>query len=79
MSKSKVVRYILLGAATSMAAASAIRRLSAACGLVLLTQVLSRTIWVTIVTMSTQPATITLSTDSQSAVSPSILPISATY
>ena len=52
---------ISFGAASSMAAA---------CGLALLTQVLSRTTWVTVVAMSTQPATITVSTVFQSAVSP---------
>ena len=62
-------RYILLGAATSVAAASTIRRLSATCGLVLLTQVLARTTCITIVAMSTQPTAITVSTGFQSAVS----------
>ena len=69
MSKSKVVRYILLGAATSLAAASTFRRLTAPCGLVLLTQVLTHTTYFTIVAMSAQPTTATVSTDIQSAVS----------
>ena len=68
-------RYILLGAATSMAAASSIRRLTASCGLVLLTQVLTRTTWITIVAVSAQPASITVGTDFQSAVSPNIFHI----
>ena len=63
-------QFILLGAATSMAAASTIRRLTAPCGLVLLTQVLTRTACITIVAMSTQPTTLTVSTVFQSAVSP---------
>ena len=54
------LHYILLGAATSMAAASAIRRLTDTCGLVLLTQILSRTTWITIVALSPQPATVTV-------------------
>ena len=69
----KRVHFTLLGAAASVAAASAVRRLAAACGLALLTQVLSRTTWVTVVAMSTQPATITVSTVFQSAVSPDTL------
>ena len=64
------LRCILLGAATSLAAASSIRRLTATCGLVLLTQVLARTACIMIVAMSTQPTTLTVSPDSQSAVSP---------
>ena len=66
-------QFILLGAATSMVAASAIRRLSASCGLVLLTQVLTRTTWGTIVAMSSQPTTITVRAGFQSAVSPNTL------
>ena len=62
--------YLLLGAATSLAAASALRRLTATCGLVLHTQVLSRTTCITLVAMSTQPTTHTVSTDFQSAASP---------
>ena len=68
----KLIHYTLLGAATSMAVASTVRRLPATCGLVLLTQVLSRTAWVTIVAMSTQPTTITVRTGFQSAVSSGI-------
>lgn len=63
------LRFILLGAATSMAAVSAIRRLSATCGLVLLTQVLAHTTCITTVAMSSQPNTITVTSDFQSAVS----------
>ena len=66
----RIIHYIYLGAATSMAAASAVSRLSATCGLVLLTQVLTRTAWVTVIAVSAQPTTVTVSTDSQSAVSP---------
>ena len=55
-----------------MATASAIRRLTATCGLALHVQVLSRTAWVTIVAMSTQPTTITVRTGFQSAVSSGI-------
>ena len=65
----KPIRFILLGAASSLAAASAIRHLAATCGLVLLTQVLSRTTRITIVAVSTQPATVTVSAEFQSAVS----------
>ena len=65
----KLIHYTLLGAATSVAAASTVRRLTASCGLVLLTQVLSRTTRITIVAVSTQPATVTVSADFQSAVS----------
>ena len=54
-----------------MAAASALRRLTATCGLVLLTQVLTRTTWFTVVVMSSQPTTVTVRTVFQSAVSPS--------
>ena len=64
------LRFTLLGAATSMAADSTIRRLSATCGLVLLPQAFSRASCLTIVAMSTQPATLTVRTDIQSAVSP---------
>ena len=66
----KRVHFILLGAATSVAAASTLRRLAATCGLVLLTQVRTRTACITIVAMSTQPTTVTVSTDFQSAGSP---------
>ena len=66
----KLIHYTLLGAATSMAVASTVRRLPATCGLVLLTQVLTRTTWITIVAVSTQPTTLSVSTDFQSAVSP---------
>ena len=69
------LHFILLGAATSMAAASTVRRLAASCGLVLLTQVLTRTTWITIVAVSAQPTTITVSTDFQSAASPDIFHI----
>ena len=62
--------YLLLGAATSMVAASTFRRLSASCGLVLLSQILSHTTWFTVVVMSAQPTTVPVSTASQSAVSP---------
>ena len=58
-----------------MAAASAIRRLSATCGPVLLTQVLTRTTWFTIVAVSFRPTTITVSSVFQSAVSPETLSI----
>ena len=68
----KIIHHIYLGAAASLTAASAIRRLTVTCGLVLLTQVLSRTAWVTIVAMSTQPTTITVRTGFQSAVSSGI-------
>ena len=61
---------LFLGAATSVAAASRLRRLTVPCGLVLLTQVLARTACIMIVAMSTQPTTLTVSPDSQSAVSP---------
>ena len=61
---------ISFGAAGLMTAASTVRRLTAACGLVLLTQVLARTAWITIVAMSSQPTTVTVSTASQSAASP---------
>ena len=64
------LHFILLGAASSVAAASSIRRPAATCGLVLLTQVLTRTTCITVVAMSAQPATGTVSTDFQSAVSP---------
>ena len=70
----KLIHYTLLGAATSVAAASTVRRLTASCGLVLLTQVLTRTTCITIVAMSSRPTTITVSTDSQSAVSPNNFP-----
>ena len=63
------LRSISFGAAASVAAASTFRRLTATCGLVLLTQVLARTAWITIVAMSAQPTTITGSTVFQSAVS----------
>ena len=63
------LRFILLGAATSMAATSTVGRLTAIYGLVLLSQVLTLTPWVTVVAMSTRPATLTVSTDFQSAVS----------
>ena len=53
-----------------MAAASAFRRLTATCGLVLHTQVLTRTACITLVAVSTQPTTIPVSTDFQSAASP---------
>ena len=66
----KNLRFILLGAVASLAVASSIRRLTAPCGLVLLTQVLTRTACITIVAMSTQPTTLTVSTVFQSAVSP---------
>ena len=69
----KLIHFTLLGAAISMAAASAIRRLSATCGLVLLSQVLTRTAWITLVAVSSQPAAIAVLTDSQSAVSPNTL------
>ena len=68
----KLIHFILLRATTSLAAASAIRRLTAACGLVLLARVLTRTTWVTIVALSTQPATVTVSAAFQSAVSSGI-------
>ena len=64
------LRFTLLGAATSLAAASAIRRLTASCGLVLLVQILTRTTWITIIAVSTRLATVTASADFQSAVSP---------
>ena len=66
----RIIHYIYLGAAASVVAASAIRRLAATCGLALLTQVLTRTTWVTIVAMSSRPTTLTVNTDFQSAVSP---------
>ena len=71
------ILFILLGAATLLAAttvpaASSVRRLAATCGLVLFTQVLTRTTWVTIVALSSQPTSITVRADIQSAVSPSI-------
>ena len=66
----KRVHFILLRVATLVVATSAVRRLAATCGLVLLTQVLMRTTWFTIVAMSTQPATLTVTTGFQSAVSP---------
>ena len=62
--------YIYLGAAASFAVASSIRCLTATCGLVLLTQILVRTTWLTLVALSTQPATVTVTTGIQSAVSP---------
>ena len=73
----KRVHFILLGAATllaatSVAAASSVRRLSATCGLVLLSQVLTRPFCITIAAMSTRPAAVTVRSDIQSAVSPSI-------
>ena len=64
--------YILLGAAASVAAASSIRRLTATCGLVLLAQVLACTTCITLVAMSSRPASITVCTDFQSAVLPNI-------
>ena len=67
---SRIIHYIYLGAATSMAAASTIRRLTATCGLVLRTRVLSRTSCFTVIAMSTQPTAVTVSTAFQSAVSP---------
>ncbi len=67
---SRIIHYIYLGAATSMAAASAVSRLSATCGLVLRTRVLSRTSCFTVIAMSTQPTAVTVSTAFQSAVSP---------
>ena len=66
----KLIHYIYLGAASSLAAASTIRRLADTCGPILLTQVLAHTTWITIVAMSSQPATVTVSTAFQSAVSP---------
>ena len=75
MSKSKVVRYILLGAGALdilMPAASTVRHLTATCGLVLLSQVLTHTTCFTIVAMSTRPALISVSSGFQSAVLPDI-------
>ena len=71
--KYRNLRFTLLGAAASMAAASALRRLATTCGLVLLTQVLTRTAWLTVVAMSTQPTTSSVGSDFQSAVSPDTL------
>ena len=53
-----------------MVAASTGRRRTATCGLVLPTQVLARTACFTIVAVSAQPTTITVSSVFQSAVSP---------
>ena len=71
----KRVHFTSLGTATSMAAASAIRRLAAACGLVLLSRVPARTACITIVAMSSRPTTLTVTADFQSAVSLNIFHI----
>ena len=62
-------QYLSFGAVLSRVAASALRRLTATYGLVLLAQIRTRTTWFTIVAMSTQPTAITVSSDCQSAVS----------
>ncbi len=68
----RITLFTLFRAATSIAAASTLRRPVATCGLVLLTQVLTRTTCITIVAMSAQPSYITVRSDCQSAVSPNI-------
>ena len=67
---SRIIHYIYLGAVSSIAAASVVRRLTDTCGLVLLAQVLAHTTWSTIVAVSPRPTTLTVCTDYQSAVSP---------
>ena len=69
----KIIPYIYLGAAASVAAASTFRRLTATCGLVLLPQVPTRTACITIVAVSTRPPPLNVRAAIQSAVSPRAL------